>query len=107
MSRSGRRPSAARSILVGLLMVLAWWTSAALLAVEPPSPASSTDPRTLDALGFMVGCWEGTTASGSLVRETHGPPRGGQMLGTGQTVRNGKVRSFEFFRIEATEEGVV
>ncbi|MDF7777561.1 DUF6265 family protein [Sphingomonas sp. AOB5] len=69
----------------------------ALIAAVPLSgaamPASSALP------GWLAGSW--CTADGAQGRtcERWGPAAGGMMIGTSQTVKNGRTVSFEFLRI--------
>ena len=55
--------------------------------------------QTVNDLSWMSGCWEKKGKSaGSFMSETWTKPAG-MMLGIGRTVRNGKVRAFEYLRI--------
>lgn len=70
-----------------------------LLAADPL-------PHTLPgALGFLQGCWTGETR-GVRIEENYGDTDGGSLLGTVKTVRDGKLRFFEFLRIYADDEAV-
>lgn len=59
------------------------------------------------ALAWLEGEWCTVPADGRQTCEHWGPARGGTMLGTSQTVRDGKTRDFEFMRIELTADGAV
>jgi len=61
-------------------------------------------PRTrVDDLGWISGHWQ--TADG-VTEEDWTAPRAGQMLGTGRTIRDGRVREYEFLRLQADVDGV-
>lgn len=51
-------------------------------------------------LAWLEGEWCTQPTSGRQTCELWGPARGGTMLGTSQTVREGKTRDFEYMRIE-------
>lgn len=59
------------------------------------------------ALAWLEGEWCTVPAHGRQTCEYWGPARGGTMLGTSQTMRDGKTRDFEFMRIELTADGAV
>lgn len=50
-------------------------------------------------LAWLEGEWCTVAVNGRQTCELWGPARGGMMLGTSQSVRDGKTRSFEFMRI--------
>ena len=52
----------------------------------------------LDDLAWLTGCWE-NSRTGRTAEERWTPPKAGMMLGTGQTVKDGKTVEFEFMRI--------
>lgn len=54
-------------------------------------------------LSWLEGEWCSEPVNGRQTCELWGPPRGGVMLGTSQTVQQGRTRDFEFMRIESTE----
>lgn len=63
--------------------------------------------RSLSDLAFMGGCWKGKLADGKgTIEERYNAPTAGLMLGTSQTVVDGKTEFFEFIKIEQTGEGV-
>jgi len=68
--------------------------------VEPASAATE-----LSDLGWMAGNWTGVQ-DGIEMEESWLAPKGGSMLGVHRDIRNGRTVSFEFFRIEATAEGI-
>lgn len=52
----------------------------------------------LEDLTWLAGCWESNRA-GRIGEERWTLPKGGMMLGTGQTIKDGKTIEFEFMRI--------
>ena len=52
----------------------------------------------LEDLAWLAGCWENSRA-GRTAEERWTKPKAGMMLGTGQTVKDGKTVEFEFMRI--------
>jgi len=71
-----------------------------LFAVEP-----ATAPAVLPAeLAFLEGCWTGETG-GAHLDERYSGIDGGTLLGTVKTVRDGRLRFFEFLRIFADDGG--
>ena len=60
---------------------------------------------TLDALGWLAGCWRGSVNQ-RVFREQWLPLAGGMMLGAGQTVTQGRTQDYEYLRIESRAEGV-
>jgi hypothetical protein len=67
------------------------------LAMLGAEPAQSPD------LAWLEGEWCTRPAQGRQTCEHWGPMRGGTMLGTSQTVRDGKTRDYEFMRIELVD----
>lgn len=67
---------------------------------------SASAPGVAD-LSWLEGEWCTVAQGGGQTCEFWGPARGGMMLGTSQTVREGKTRDFEFMRIEFEEAGAV
>jgi hypothetical protein len=55
-------------------------------------------PATIDQMAWLKGCWVQAKPNGS-VEELWMTPGGGVMLGMGRTVRDGKLREYEFVRI--------
>ena len=75
------------------------------LAVEP-ALAQAPPSDDIARLAWLEGRWEGT--QGGVAMEEHWTaPRGGALLGVHRDVKNGRMVSFEFLRIQATPEGVV
>lgn len=69
-----------------------------LFAAEPAPPELPAE------LGFLEGCWAGETG-GAYLEERYGNLDGGVLLGTVKTVRDEKLKFFEFLRIFADESG--
>lgn len=69
-----------------------------LAALSTPTAGSAQEP-TLDDLAFMVGCWQGTLADGTVIREQYSPPRGGLMLGWSQITGGAETLFFEFSKV--------
>ena len=59
----------------------------------------------IDRLAFMAGCWTLVRPNGSKIEEQWLAPAGGMMIGMSRTVRDGKLREFEFMRIVPGEDG--
>lgn len=77
----------------------------AILAACAAAPAIAQAPPTLDELGFLAGCWTGTT--GALrVEEQWTRADGGVMLGTTRFHRDGRVVDWEFARLVEDGTGV-
>ncbi len=55
-------------------------------------------PATIDQMAWLTGCWTQTKPNG-VVEERWMAPGGGVMLGMGRTVRDGKLREYEYTRI--------
>ena len=68
---------------------------------------SQDRPPTIESLGWLAGCWEGTYTNGRTVSEQWMKPLGGVMMGMSRTVRNGKTIAFEHVRLEQSEDGSV
>lgn len=59
----------------------------------------------VNVLSWMAGCWE-TTGSGPVTTERWAKPTENLMLGSSQTVRNGKSVAFEFLRVVNNGQGL-
>jgi hypothetical protein len=66
---------------------------ALILAAQLAGP-----PATIDQMAWLKGCWVQAKPNG-VVEELWMGPGGGTMLGLGRTVRDGKLREYEFVRI--------
>lgn len=71
------------------------------LAAAPPAPP----PGEIDKLGFIAGCWTLTRPNGTKIEEQWLAPAGGAMIGMSRSVRDGKLREFEFMRILPAADG--
>ena len=73
-------------------------------AVGAESTPSQGEALTVDALGWLSGCWarEGKEAG---TDETWTSPAGGTLLGTSRTVHDGKTVFHEFMMIRPAEDG--
>lgn len=70
---------------------------------------ATSQPRTageLFKLTWLAGSWNGETRNGDKFEEHWTLPSGGAMIGMSRTIRDGKMRTFEFLRIEERPEGV-
>lgn len=70
------------------------------------APLSAQQPTLIAQLGWLTGCWSSTRGS-ATVEERWSSPDGGMLLGTGRTVRAGKVVDYEFTRIFARGDTLV
>jgi len=86
-------------------MIVKLMCRAALPAVLLAAPLAGQAPSRLHELGFMTGCWQGRTASGSVIEERYTGPSSNAMLGTTRYLRDGATRSFEFTLIANTATG--
>ncbi|NQE63104.1 DUF6265 family protein [Caulobacter sp. RHG1] len=59
----------------------------------------------VDKLAFLAGCWTLTRPSGAKIEEQWLAPAAGTMLGMSRTVRDGKLREYEFMRIVPGDDG--
>jgi hypothetical protein len=84
---------------------------ATVSAQSPATPAAKpTEQRAPDAgplapLAWLEGCWGGSVSQRDY-REQWMPLRGNLLIGTSQTVSDGKTREFEYLRIEARGDAV-
>jgi len=69
------------------------------LATSPPAPSD------IDKLGFIAGCWTLTRPNGTKIEEQWLAPAGGAMIGMSRSVRDGKLREYEFMRIVPATDG--
>jgi hypothetical protein len=70
------------------------------LAVTPP-----VAPSDIDKLGFIAGCWTMVRPNGTKIDEQWFAPSGGAMVGMSRSVRDGKLREYEFMRIAPGDDG--
>jgi hypothetical protein len=82
--------------------------AAAVLSGFAPAPSGGTapaGPEAVASLDWLAGSWAGE--SGGLAMEEHWTaPSGGALLGMHRDVKNGRMVSFEFLRIDASGEAV-
>lgn len=69
-----------------------------------PVPGVTTPAWDLSRLSWLAGVWTGTQ-DGVEMEEVWLPPKGGALLGMHRDVRDGRMVSWEFFRIATTESG--
>lgn len=74
----------------------------ALMAAAPL--AAQTPAGGVDALAWMEGAWSGEK-DGVAMEELWTSPRGGALLGLHRDVKAGRLVSWEFLRIQATDAG--
>lgn len=78
---------------------------ASALAVLSSAPlVAQTPARTVEALAWMEGAWSGDK-DGVAMEEVWTAPRGGALLGLHRDVKGGRLLSWEFLRIQATDAG--
>ncbi len=76
-----------------------------VLVLGGSSPLVAAPPE-LSSLGWLAGSWEGRDGSGLEMEELWTTPKGGAMLGLHRDVKDGRMASFEFLRIESGAEGI-
>jgi hypothetical protein len=67
------------------------------------TPAAA--PSDIDKLGFIAGCWTMVRPNGTKIDEQWFAPSGGAMVGMSRSVRDGKLREYEFMRILPAADG--
>jgi len=72
---------------------------------QPPAGPKLDDGGAFGALTWLEGCWQGTVNQREF-REHWLPPRGGMLIGAGQSVLRGKMQDYEFLRIEPRSDGI-
>ena len=70
-----------------------------------PAEQRAPDKGLLAPLAWLEGCWRGTVNQREF-REHWMPLRGDLLIGTSQTVADGKTQEFEYLRIEVRESAV-
>lgn len=66
--------------------------------------ATPAAPGDIDKLAFISGCWTLVRPNGTKIEEQWLAPAGGAMIGMSRSVRDGKLRQFEFMRIVPGED---
>lgn len=69
-------------------------------------PLTGGVPAGVEQLSWLHGCWS-ISAGGRTVEEQWMAPRGGVMLGTGRTVKDGKLVEYEFVIIRERGDALV
>ena len=69
-------------------------------------PITGGAPARIEQLAWLQGCWT-LSSGGRTVEEQWMAPRGGVMLGTGRTVKDGKLVEYEFVVIREREGALV
>ncbi|CAN5756348.1 hypothetical protein BH24ACI5_BH24ACI5_26800 [soil metagenome] len=64
----------------------------------PPTSEPQGAPADITRLAWLAGSWTGT-AGRSTIEEHWTPPAGGSMLAVARTIREDRLRAFEFLRI--------
>jgi hypothetical protein len=116
--RRSRRLARRATLVAALLLGATAWAQQPATppeaAAPPPAPPSQPQAQTtsklddsgaLAALAWLEGCWQGTVNQREF-REHWLPPRGGMLIGAGQSVLRGKMQDYEFLRIEPKSDGV-
>ena len=83
-----------------------WAMTMAVLALMTAPLGARTPVPGVEGLGWMEGTWAGEK-DGVWMEETWTSVRGGALLGAHRDVKGGRMVSWEFLRIQATEAGVV
>ena len=95
-------------IYAAALAAVALTATAVAQAPAAPSAAPSTIPapviapgkNTVNAYPWLVGCWQAQSArDGATINESWLAPRGGTVMGIGQTYREGKTVAWEAMRM--------
>jgi Domain of unknown function (DUF6265) len=79
---------------------------AVALALMAAPLVAETPAGGVEALAWLQGAWTGEK-DGVRAEETWTAPRGGALLGLHRDVKGGRMVSWEFLRIQATDEGIV
>ena len=77
----------------------------ALICASTAMGEAQAPSAKVEALGWLEGRWEGTK-DGVAMEEAWSSVKGGALLGMHRDVKEGRMVSFEFLRIQETPEGV-
>jgi hypothetical protein len=88
------------TVLRGMVLVAAL---ASLADAGAAQSAGGADAASVEQLGWIAGCWEGTLSNGALYEEMWLAPRAGTLLGVSRMTRGDRTLSFEFMRIGADD----
>lgn len=81
--------------------------ASALALMMMAAPLDAQGPaRGVEDLAWMQGAWSGEK-DGVAMEEMWTAPRGGALLGLHRDVKGGRLVSYEFLRIQATDTGIV
>jgi len=69
-------------------------------------PAAGQTPAGIERVVWLQGCWS-LTRAGRTVEEQWMSPRGGVMLGTGRTVKDGRLVEYEFVIVRERGDALV
>lgn len=75
-----------------------------LLQLLGSGPAAAATPGEPEPLAWMAGCWQFTRGA-TVVDEQWLRPRGGTLLGTARTTRDGKLVDYEFVVLRVADAG--
>ena len=76
-----------------------------ILAIALQAAPAPPPPSDINKLAFIGGCWTLTRPNGTKIEEQWFTPAGGAMLGMSRSVRDGKLREYEFMRILPAADG--
>lgn len=85
-------------------MRVAWMSVLVVGALAAWPAAATTPPAEIIISARLAGCWERIVPNGRTVEQWL-PEEGGLLLGVSRTVRDGKVREYEFLRIDRDSDG--
>ena len=72
---------------------------------QPATQQAATLPLTIEALGWLEGCWRGAVNQREF-REYWLPLQGGMIVGAGHTVMQDKTQDYDYLRVEARADGI-
>lgn len=93
--------SASTSLVLILVVALMWGQG----APDAPDDSGDSNPTHISELSFLAGSW--VSENGSRRLEEHWTiPAGGTMIGMNRMVIGERTASYEYLRIERTEDGI-